>query len=703
VKTTHRKFQFTSAAWSIRLCISFGLVSYAAPGFAGTNYVTTTEDSGIGSLRQTILDANAAGGATILFSNVSGSITLSSELPPITGNLNICGPGANALSLSGGGVHRLFTFLEGSSNFITGLTLTHGRTSTNQVGGPILNRGTLTIFRCVIISNVSENGASGAIYNSGTLTVIASAISENQAVTPSQTGSLSLGQPGLPGYGGGIYHSSGTARVINCTLQGNRVTGGRGVDYSQVAPYGPGGPGGAGHGGALFVESGAVMLNHCLVLTNRARGGAGGGSYGAAPGAGGNAYGGAIAVNAGAVQLNNCVLLNNSAVANPGGGGANTGGPGGAAYGGAVFIAGGSLAFSYCTVSLNSALGGDGLYGFRGGGEGGKAGGGGIAATGGEWKLVSSTLAANQTLGGTGAGAACYPPLTASPRVGGDAMGGGAYVHGIHCVVELINSTLSSNTASGGQGGLYVCDTMRYYAESGTAGGGGIYSSTGSVSVINCTVAANIALTNSTKPALGGGIVSSNDVRMESSLIAGNIATRNPDCAGSFTSRGFNLVRQTNGAIGWLDSDLLNLDPGLGPLQDNGGPTLTHALLAGSPAIDAGKSSDDLLLDQRNQPRRVDNPAVPNAPGGDGTDIGALEVDHVLRCTEARRVGSNILVRFTSVSDKTYGIQEKPDIISAAWSTLPGVISGSGGIVTATNGLLPDSSTGFYRAFERAP
>jgi len=66
----------------------------------------------------------------------------------------------------------------------------------------------------------------------------------------------------------------------------------------------------------------------------------------------------------------------------------------------------------------------------------------------------------------------------------------------------------------------------------------------------------------------------------------------------------------------------------LGPLQDNGGPTFTHALLCGSPAIDRGKNFSASATDQRGVgfARTVIDPALPEPPGGDGTDIGAFEV-----------------------------------------------------------------------------
>ena len=77
--------------------------------------------------------------------------------------------------------------------------------------------------------------------------------------------------------------------------------------------------------------------------------------------------------------------------------------------------------------------------------------------------------------------------------------------------------------------------------------------------------------------------------------------------------------------------DRINTDPMLGPLQDNGGPTFTHALLTGSPAIDAGKNFTAGTTDQRGSGfvRTFDNASIANANGGDGTDIGAYEVQIV--------------------------------------------------------------------------
>ena len=96
----------------------------------------------------------------------------------------------------------------------------------------------------------------------------------------------------------------------------------------------------------------------------------------------------------------------------------------------------------------------------------------------------------------------------------------------------------------------------------------------------------------------------------------------------SVTSLGYNFSSDDGGGFLTGMGDQINTDPMLGPLQDNGGPTFTHALLTGSPAIDAGKTSQPATRDQRGAGfvRTFDNASIANANGGDGTDIGAYEV-----------------------------------------------------------------------------
>ena len=80
-----------------------------------------------------------------------------------------------------------------------------------------------------------------------------------------------------------------------------------------------------------------------------------------------------------------------------------------------------------------------------------------------------------------------------------------------------------------------------------------------------------------------------------------------------------------------------------------------------------------------------------------------MEVNHILTATEVRKVGNDIIVRFTSVSDKTYSVEYKSAVADPTWITLPGIVTGTGGFATyidADAGMLPRR---FYRLFERLP
>lgn len=86
----------------------------------------------------------------------------------------------------------------------------------------------------------------------------------------------------------------------------------------------------------------------------------------------------------------------------------------------------------------------------------------------------------------------------------------------------------------------------------------------------------------------GGGIDVTGSDRLTDTILAGNSAANAPDCQGTVTSGGHNLISNTSTCSGFTGAgDLVNMDPKLGRFQDNGGPTFTMALGAGSPAIAA--------------------------------------------------------------------------------------------------------------------
>jgi hypothetical protein len=100
---------------------------------------------------------------------------------------------------------------------------------------------------------------------------------------------------------------------------------------------------------------------------------------------------------------------------------------------------------------------------------------------------------------------------------------------------------------------------------------------------------------------MGGGLWVRGVLQTRNTILAGNTAQTNASdlLSGNLGSLGHNLIGDPNGGAGYDPTDLLGVDPLLGPLQDNGGPTFTHALPPGSPAIDAGDNTDAPDFDQR--------------------------------------------------------------------------------------------------------
>jgi predicted outer membrane repeat protein len=240
--------------------------------------------------------------------------------------------------------------------------------------------------------------------------------------------------------------------------------------------------------------------------------------------------------------------------------------------GGGIFNAG-TLAVAGCILSGNSAFG----YG------------GGIDNMG-MLAVTDSTFSAN-TAGAVGGGIANLTALTVTGCTfsGNSAPDGGAI--GTDGTLTLANSTITGNSASDG----------------------GAINNFGTLAVTNSTLAGNSA------DRAGGIFQGSGTATVGNTILAGNTAAGSaPDVFGAVASQGHNLVGDPAGGSGFVATDLLGLDPLLGPLQDNGGLTQTMALLPGSPAIDAGSNAlvpAGLTADQRGLARIV----------GGAVDIGAFE------------------------------------------------------------------------------
>jgi len=173
-------------------------------------------------------------------------------------------------------------------------------------------------------------------------------------------------------------------------------------------------------------------------------------------------------------------------------------------------------------------------------------------------------------------------------------------------VVSVVNSTISGNTSSRSEIALYPY---------GYAAGGGIFGNGGTLDVRNSTIAFNTAET-------GGGIYQYRalSASAESTIVANNSFAADGsdfDVGSAINVTGANNLIMSSSADLTLPGGTLSVDPRLAPLADNGGPTLTHALRSGSPAINSGNNAGGLRFDQRGHgfPRKV----------GPATDIGAVE------------------------------------------------------------------------------
>jgi CSLREA domain-containing protein len=438
---------------------------------------------------------------------------------------------------------------------------------------------TLTLGELPITDSVMITGPAAALTISGNnLSRIFNVDDGNNTSTIDvQIAGLTLTE-GLSSGSGGAITNAENLTLTGCALANNGASGGT--------------------GGGLY-NAGTAMLTFCTFSTNSNNaisndgvatltnstlsGNFGSGVYNTgtatlsqctvtdnSTGNGGGVY------NGGRVTLSDCTLSGNSA----------------SDSGGGVYNFGLAATLTNCTLAGNSAALGGGLANFFGAtltnctiSDNTAIDGGGISNT----TIFSSMTLTNCTLSGNS---------TTTDILGDPGSGAGFFNSG---KVILTNCTLSTNSAGLGSGGG-ICNQFVSAFEHGTA------------TIINCTLSGNSA-------GEGGGIFNDSVMTLNNSIVANS--SSGGDVA-SLTISGLtgshNLIEDGSGGL----PGTLALDPDLGPLADNGGPTPTCALLPGSPAINAGDSA--LAVDENGAPLAFDQrgPGFPRVSGF-SVDIGAFE------------------------------------------------------------------------------
>jgi len=542
---------------------------------------------------------------------INSTITLSDQIQ-ITDDLNINQPGLTGLTISGNGLKGVLRLNAGNLS-IYDTTITGGgiQTTAGKGGGIFAGTGTSLTLNDSTVSGNTVNTAGAGIYGfEANITLNNSTVSQNEpgaglgvnlhgggiaAIESSLTLNNSTVSGNSSGFGGGIYLDQSDLNMNGSQITNNRAFSGGGL-FSGLS---------SGTSGIIIISDSEMSFNYA-----------------------GNSGGGMTISGATSLSISNSTISSNTA----------------GGHGGGILVGGTSTNIESTTVSANRAQNGAGVYvaspsvvRINNSTISGNAAddlssfstssGGGILVTSGATATITNSTISGNTSTRWGGGAMVSMRFFPDPQPDPSKL-------------EIINSTLSNNQA-----------TNSAPSPASANGGGLAASGLGKLVLLNSTVSGNTA------DVYGGGIYrkGADTVSLKNSIIAGNTAPNGAEIKGNSgagmtsinnllghsgldnASAFFNFTPDASDIVATSDGTLAStLGAILKPLANNGGPTQTHALPAGSPAIDSGDQplclSEAILLDEQGTSR------------DEHCDIGAYEYQESSSCFVIRAQSSKTVV-----------------------------------------------------------
>ncbi|MET0229455.1 MAG: choice-of-anchor Q domain-containing protein, partial [Rhodanobacteraceae bacterium] len=538
-----------------------GAIAAGAQAPRGSVVVENCDDAGSGSLRDAV--ANATDGSVIDLTGLScGAITLTSGaiVAPV-GTLTLNGAGSTALSISGGDASRVIEDSHAGTLTLSGLTLTHGIATTD--GGCLYVSGDVVLTDVAVVACAAGSTSAGAANGGGAFVAGNATLSDAVFANDAVDGTLRV-------RGGGLA-VVGALTATNSSFTANHATAhsaGGATQFDAIA-----------EGGGVHALSGADLTDSVIsgnvAASESAEAFGGGLAVGSHP----DDYYGSLEILRGTITGNQ--VTSSCGVCAPQGGGiaavgdtrlrgtqlsGNSSGSSGL-YGGA----GGMRVFDATSVAIYSSS----IIG----NHADSAGGGILPAEYGYLSIDGTTISGND-----------------AGNQGGTNEGGGGVLC-IACALTVTSSTLSGNTAGAGGGGIMVAfgdyapsaPVIQNTTISGNTAeeGGGVMLDGGSPTISNSTIAFNNATTR------GAGISASYysyTIELQSTIVSNNLragSERDVFVIGGVDGAN-NVIPDASGSPAPMPGDTITADPLLATLANNGGPTMTHALGEGSPAIDMG-------------------------------------------------------------------------------------------------------------------